>query len=75
MNPEHSKLRQNESQQLGEVEVSQQSGGQTFTGVEEVLRFDSDQNPVPPSVAEKLNESIAREPAAPGSWWKNLWKS
>jgi hypothetical protein len=75
MNSDHSKLRQHESEQLGEAHQSQQSGEQVFAGVEEILRFDSDKNPVPPTVAEKLNESIAQEPATSASWWKKLWKS
>lgn len=50
------------------------SQGRNFSSVEELLSFDREQNPVPPAVAERVNESLAAEPARPKtSWWQKLF--
>jgi hypothetical protein len=75
MNPDFSKLRQ---QQKAKEELTQNQGAaqghnaREFSSIEEALRFDSNQNPVPPEVAERLNESIKKEPK-PGNWWNRLF--
>ena len=57
---------------LGEQQ-SQQQGAREFASVEELLRHDALQNPVPPSVERRLQESVARLPAPPArSWWRRL---
>ena len=79
MNPEFSKLQQKEHQQDIHQAASQMKSGsdqeRQFETVEELLRFDSEQNPVPGGVAEKLNESLAKEPPPPQSWWQKLFRS
>ena len=73
MNPDPSKLRQQE-RQTEELAAShlQQVGETRFDSVEELIRFDVGQNPAPEAVAERLKQSIAREPAPPRSWWRRL---
>ena len=80
MNPEQSKLRQEQREEQNHEqesahfqEVSNQSEVKEFATVEELLRYDAEQNPVPAEVAEKLGKSLAAEPAAPRqSWFKKL---
>ncbi len=40
--------------------------------VEDLLRHDAAQTPVPPNVAGRLRESLAREPRPAASWWRRL---
>ena len=76
MNPEFSKLKHEErtdsEAELKSDQESQQQAKQEFAGVDEMLRFDSHQNPVPAEVAERLNRSIAAEPKPERSWLKKL---
>ena len=80
MNPEQSKLRQEqrtEQREESATEQMQNSSNQSevreFATVEELLRYDNEQNPVPSEVAEKLGKSLEAEPAAPRqSWFKKL---
>ena len=80
MNPEFSKLRHEErteaEQSHAQIQSEQsQANANEFASVDELLRFDSDQNPVPTEVAEKLNRSIAAEPRPERSWFKKLFGS
>ena len=50
-----------------------QARGTEFSSVEELLRFDAAQNPPPPAIGERLNESVAAEPQRPQSWLKRLF--
>jgi hypothetical protein len=43
-----------------------------FATPEEAIRHDIDQNPPPPEIAERLNESIAAEPKRSPSFWNKL---
>lgn len=75
MNHHHSKLNQ---QQHEHARQHQQSASDTqvleFPGAVEALRFDAAQTPVPPQVAERLQDSIKREPGRTGSsWWHRLF--
>ena len=74
MNSERSKLqhRTEEEQQSAGIESSTASNSLEFASVEEMLRYDSEQNPVPPEVADRVNQSIAAEPK-PKSWLKSLF--
>ena len=80
MNPEFSKLRheqRTEAEQSHAQVQSQQSQvkANEFATVDELLRFDSDQNPVPPEVGERLNRSLAAEPKPQRSWFRKLFGS
>lgn len=65
-----------ENENVTSVNEAQQTNesGRTFSSVEEMLQFDREQNPVPSSVSERLNNSIRSEPVEPsaGGWWKRL---
>jgi hypothetical protein len=57
---------------------AQQLGGQQrqtvreFSSVEELLRQDAARTSVPPAIAARLQDSMARDPAR-GSWWRRLF--
>ena len=76
MNPDQSKLRQQQHQAEQAAELQVQEEGQAthqFNSVEEMIRLDAQQTPPPDRIAERLKESIAREPAPPKSWWQRLF--
>ena len=67
------------NQRQREEVTSQQQGAQNtaaleFAAAEEMLRHDAGQIPVPPTVAERFQKSVASEPAPPKSWWQRLLK-
>ena len=69
-----SKLTQ-QQQSTNEIQqqTEQQAAGKDFDSVEEMLRFDSSQNPVPDQIEDRLQESVDREGIKPSqSWWKRL---
>jgi len=43
-----------------------------FASTDELLRHDASQIEVPPAVAQRLSESIQREPKPGRSWWRRL---
>ena len=70
MKPQSSKLQQQQKEETIETpELKQQAVARGFESVEEMLRFDALQNPVPESVKTRLTESVQKEPK-PASWWK-----
>jgi hypothetical protein len=76
MNPhENSKLNQREKEQAS---VRQDAGQNTqsaiaeFASPEEMLRYDASQTDLPPNLAERLRESVQKEPR-PRSWWQRLF--
>ena len=83
MSAEQSRLRQEqrEEQKTAEVQNSAQinrsgdAGGKEFATVEELLRYDSEQNPVPPEVAERLGRTLANEPKQEKPWYKRIFES
>jgi hypothetical protein len=75
MNPDPSKLRQQQQQaeEAAQLQSHEQSEhARRFDSVEELIRFDAGQTAPPETVAERLKESIAREPV-PRSWWRRLF--
>jgi hypothetical protein len=75
MNSEFSRLRQKQAEELAHDTQSKvrPEQGQQFDSVEEILRYDSDQNLVPPDLADRVNQSIAEQPKPPASWWKRFF--
>ncbi|MEK7677586.1 MAG: hypothetical protein AAB676_17290 [Verrucomicrobiota bacterium] len=77
MNPDPPKFqhqhRQHQEQQSEVNQVQQKQAGREFASVEEMLRLDAQQNAPPPTVAKRLNDSIAREPKPQRSWWQRLF--
>lgn len=74
MNLHKSQLRQQEQEQTAtHQQAAQVQTAREFATPEELLRHDTEQNPVPSAVAERLNESVARENLQPPkSWWQKL---
>jgi hypothetical protein len=76
MNSERSQFKQQEgekgkSQSFGQ-QVHEMKEGREFSSVEDLLRHDSEVNPVPPEIGERLNLSIAAEPKPERPWYKRL---
>ena len=76
MNPDRTKLKQEHraeetSQQIQNSETQAQV--KEFANADDLLRFDSEQNPVPPEVADRLGRSLAAEPKPEKSWFKKLF--
>jgi hypothetical protein len=68
------KARQTQENEELTVQASQTQQEREFGTVEELLRHDAGQTPVPPSVAQRLEDSLAGcEPARPPKpWWKRI---
>ncbi len=77
MKPDPSKLRQEtREQQSADLGLTQQhQTAVQFESVEKLIRHDAERTVVPPQIAERLNESIAREPKAAKPWWRRLFGS
>jgi hypothetical protein len=75
MERESSQLRHRE-QQEGAALNHNQNAAIEFASVEEMLRHDASQTPVPSAIAERLHDSIALEPQPARAWWRRLrlWK-
>ena len=70
MKPQSSKLQQQQKEETVETQqLKQQALTRGFATLEDMLRFDALQNPVPESVKTRLTESVQKEPK-PSSWWK-----
>ena len=58
---------------LGEQQAQQQKATE-FATVEEMLRHDALHTPVPPAIAQRLQDSVGQLPPPPGrSWWRRLF--
>ena len=75
---EFSKFRERDAEET-RPEARQQEGSTSaereFNTVEEMLQYDSDQNPLPEEVAHRVNESIRGEPPPGRSWWQKLFRN
>lgn len=65
------KLTSQEQQQTSETHT-EQTTAREFATAEELLRHDAAQTKVPPSVAERLDESLQNEPKPTRSLWRRL---
>jgi len=69
-----SKLTQQEQEQLAAQQQQQQAAAQEFNSVEEMIRHDALHTPVPPHIAERLDDSISQLPPAPAkAWWRRFF--
>ncbi|MBI2947609.1 MAG: hypothetical protein HYY23_08175 [Verrucomicrobia bacterium] len=75
MKPDPSKLRQQtrEHEEHALHQAQQKQTALEFAAAEEMIRHDAAHTPVPPQIAERLNESLAREPKPAVSWWRRLF--
>lgn len=67
-----SQQRSQEQEQLSHFNAQQAT--REFASTDELLRHDAAQTDVPPAVAERLTQSIAKLPKPSRSWWERLWK-
>jgi hypothetical protein len=65
------KLTSQEQEQVSEIQT-QKTTAREFATPEELLRHDAAQTEVPPTVSERLNESLQREPKPTRSLWRRL---
>ena len=76
MSAEQSKLRQEAEQEQATEQIQQtvnQGTVKEFATVDDLLRYDSEQNPVPAEVAERLGKSLEAEPKPEQPWYKKLF--
>ena len=53
------------------VEQQSQSGTPVeFASPEDMLRYDAKRIPIPPTIADRLRESLGAEPVPRRSWWR-----
>jgi hypothetical protein len=69
MDPDLSPLQHKQQHESEQINQEAQSSPPDFSSVEELLRYDAGQTSVPPSLQEKISDSLAREPARSRSWW------
>jgi hypothetical protein len=67
-----SNFRHNEREEQKSLTSSETKVSVEFATAEEAIRADVAQNPPPPEIAERLNESIAAEPKRTTSFWEKL---
>jgi hypothetical protein len=67
------RLNSEQQQQHAAEQQTQQSGAREFANAEELLRYDAEQTPVPPAIAQRLQKSTGELPPPKRSWWKRLF--
>lgn len=72
MDPKSSNLRHRQEQQAVQ-DTDRQTVGHEFATVEEMLQHDAAETEVPPAIAHRLADSVAKEPKPAGSWWRRLF--
>ncbi len=65
-----SKLQSQQQEELTAHQQTQQQTSAEFATVEDLLRYDAAQTPVPAGVTERLQKSLAQEPKPPRPWWR-----
>ncbi|HKS36122.1 MAG TPA: hypothetical protein VJW76_02960 [Verrucomicrobiae bacterium] len=70
MEPNSSRLRHR--QEIAE-QTTRQPPKQEFETVEEMIRQDASQTEPPAAVAERLADSISREPKPAKPWWRRFF--
>jgi hypothetical protein len=79
MNGKSKLTQQNKEQQHEQAaplqsQLQQEPGQREFGNVEEMLRFDAAQTPVPGKITERIQASVEREKLRPPRpWWKRLF--
>jgi hypothetical protein len=69
-----SNQQQEETQQQQTLRNSTQTHTE-FASVEEMLRHDATHTPVPPAIAQRLQESLGPVAPPPRSWWRKFFGS
>lgn len=68
---QQSQFRSHEQQQAAQ-QRQEQTAPLEFGTAEELLRHDALHTPVPPAVAQRLQDSLAHLPGPRLSWWRRL---
>jgi len=69
------KLNSQEQEQQSTEQQTRQQTEREFATTEDLLRHDALHTPVPPSIAHRLEKSIAELPAPSRSWWRRWFGS
>jgi hypothetical protein len=76
MDPQGSRLRQNQNQQAQEsLKESSTTEFKSYHSVEELLRQDAAQNPPPAALAQQVADGVKKAnppPAESKNWWQKL---
>jgi len=67
-----SKFSTNQQQEQAAELHTAKKAGQEFESVEQLLRHDAGQTLLPPSIAQRLRESIGESEAPRRAWWRRL---
>lgn len=73
MKPQSRLNSQEQAQERHVEQQTQQSAALEFETPEAMLRHDALHTPVPPSIAERLKQSLDEIPPAPRPWWRRLF--
>ncbi|MGV3533070.1 MAG: hypothetical protein ACO1QR_11930 [Chthoniobacteraceae bacterium] len=76
MDPTAKKLSQRTLEELQNEQQQVSQGGKVreFAEVEDLLRYDAAQAPLPPAVEERLKSSVRDFPPRRSSWWQRLFR-
>jgi len=61
-----------EVEQTLSEQKSTETSPRDFANAEEMLRHDAIHTPVPPAIAERLEQSLAQLPRPARSWWRRI---
>ena len=71
MEPQPSKLQHRQVEETtAQEQTVQQPAGREFGSVDEMIRYDAQQNPPPAHLANRVAESVADLPKPARSWWQ-----
>jgi hypothetical protein len=75
MSSDPSKLRHQQRTGAAQTQlgVQAQNAAMEFASADDLLRYDREKNPVPPELAERLNQSLLNEPKAPRPWFRRIF--
>jgi hypothetical protein len=70
---QETKLSTGQQQEHAAESKTVKTTAQEFENVEQLLRYDAAQTSVPPEIAKRLNESVAKSPLPKRPWWKRIF--
>jgi len=71
---QESKLSTGQQQDHSAETQTVKTTAQQFDNVEQLLRYDAAQTPVPPEIARRLNQSVAESPPPRRPWWRRIFR-
>jgi hypothetical protein len=71
--PPSSRLAQQQAETLDQQQQAKQATAKEFATAEELIRHDAARTSPPPTLEDRVKQSIATEPPPePKAWWKRL---